>query len=375
MKKAFTLIELLVVIAIIAILAAMLMPALEKARRSARTSACQSNLHNIGLSIETFRTDHGGTWNTGPCNIYQNYAGCQLMDLALWQGYFEDPEVLVCPSLDTPSPRSPHNHYGYEGAADEDSHCRTPWPGGPWADTWGIEEIAYFFDEYRVAQTSDSRRVTAADGIEMCSEFGLEPANHPAGSNLLFLDLAVQWQPKVRPQERWLKVEGEYAIGRDEGAQPGDTPDLAAQSGPWVRYGYIGNPRMSEDDAVLEEFQADPEGHLMPGARDLDDVYECEGEPTPGQGTNPDVPDEFHSYAIYTRCESMKGLGLKSDKDAAVAGGAVHVSAWDGANAVVPANGDAWRGANGTFYEGEGAGYQGVTWGIPEDFEERWPGG
>ena len=48
-RKGFTLIELLVVIAIIALLLAVLMPAMSRVRKQARTMACQSNLHEWSL--------------------------------------------------------------------------------------------------------------------------------------------------------------------------------------------------------------------------------------------------------------------------------------------------------------------------------------
>jgi prepilin-type N-terminal cleavage/methylation domain-containing protein len=60
--NGFTLVELLVVIGIIAVLVGILLPALSKARESARLTQCLSNVRQFGLAMNMYVAEHKGVW-------------------------------------------------------------------------------------------------------------------------------------------------------------------------------------------------------------------------------------------------------------------------------------------------------------------------
>lgn len=59
-RIGFTLIEVLVVVAIIALLIAVLLPSLRQARAAGRAAGCASNLHQFGIALSMYESEHRG---------------------------------------------------------------------------------------------------------------------------------------------------------------------------------------------------------------------------------------------------------------------------------------------------------------------------
>jgi prepilin-type N-terminal cleavage/methylation domain-containing protein/prepilin-type processing-associated H-X9-DG protein len=98
-KSGFTLIELLVVMAIIAILAAILLPVFASAREAGRTTACLSNMKQLGVALEMYKKDHDQTL---PQAYFYNNGATSANGYTHWSGmladYAQSDKIFVCPS-------------------------------------------------------------------------------------------------------------------------------------------------------------------------------------------------------------------------------------------------------------------------------------
>lgn len=100
-NRGFTLVELLFMVGLFALLAALLMPALGRARESARRASCQMNLKQFGLIFGMYAAENpGGKYPPLQFHIRGDefsFAAAPRID-SIYPDYLVDPAILLCPS-------------------------------------------------------------------------------------------------------------------------------------------------------------------------------------------------------------------------------------------------------------------------------------
>ena len=237
-RKAFTLIELLVVIAIIALLMAILLPALEQARKQAMATICMANLRQWGQIWLLYCEDNDGAFCESNPNLGWTRGEWILPLREQWE---TRSDILKCPIAKDPHPDratsdlgGPFNTYvmGSGGFGNLEEECSygancwifqtktniqgraAAWHWGTTIDVRGLNNIPVFLDSmwrgggpFYQGGNINSNRISPPDynGQWRPHRFNGEMRHfcidrHKEGINSVFMDWSAR---KVGLKELW----------------------------------------------------------------------------------------------------------------------------------------------------------------------------
>lgn len=158
-RRGFTLVELLTCMAVMTILVAILLPAVQAARESARRLQCANNLHQMGIAMYAYHDVHGrfpASWVNGDESITWSRAILPFLDASeiynTWNrrdGVFgSENDKLVAtpiPVFQCPSSPAPETYpYTYQGqtrsyAKSDYKGCQSVNASDPLVLDWGLK--------------------------------------------------------------------------------------------------------------------------------------------------------------------------------------------------------------------------------------------